>query len=382
MSLSVLFYVQHLLGVGHLVRASLICEALVEHGAHVNLVTGGRPFPGFPGAGVNVIELPPVSAGPGGFGDLIDLDGKAIDDDFRNLRRRLLMESLQRCRPDILLIEAFPFGRGQMRFELLPLLDAACQQHRKPLIVCSLRDILQQRSDKKMQSTVELIGAYFDLVLVHGDPAFARLDETFKYADRISPKVAYTGVVSAPPGTLQGEVYDVVVSAGGGIAGEKLLRVAIAAKDNCRLSDARWCVLTGTNLDRQAADQVREVAGTGTEFFVHRPDFRALLANAVLSISQAGYNTTADILRAGCQSVMVPFATGGETEQSMRAGKLAQRGLVTVLDETRLNAESLAQSIDERLQLPAIGTSHGIDLEGANNAAEILLSAANLTSAR
>ncbi|MGI9464855.1 MAG: glycosyl transferase, partial [Aestuariivirgaceae bacterium] len=51
MSASVLFYVQHLLGVGHLARASLVCEALAARGARVTMVTGGRPVAGFPGGG-------------------------------------------------------------------------------------------------------------------------------------------------------------------------------------------------------------------------------------------------------------------------------------------------------------------------------------------
>ena len=145
MSLSVLFYVQHLLGVGHLARASLIAQALVARGARLCFVTGGRPVAGFPGPGVDVVQLPPVSAGPGGFGDLVDHEGHPIDDAFRDRRCHELSECLVQTRPDILLIEAFPFGRGQMRFELLPLLKLARAQDEPPLIACSVRDILQQR---------------------------------------------------------------------------------------------------------------------------------------------------------------------------------------------------------------------------------------------
>ena len=43
------------------------------------------------------------------------------------------------------MIEAFPFGRRQMRFELLPLLDAIAAMTPKPLLVTSVRDILQER---------------------------------------------------------------------------------------------------------------------------------------------------------------------------------------------------------------------------------------------
>ena len=39
----VLFYVQHLLGIGHLARASRVANALVESGFAVTMVTGGMP---------------------------------------------------------------------------------------------------------------------------------------------------------------------------------------------------------------------------------------------------------------------------------------------------------------------------------------------------
>ena len=50
-----------------------------------------------------------------------------------------------------------------------------------------------------------------------------------------------------------------------------------------------------------------------------RKDLAGLMASARVSVSQAGYNTVCDMLVAGCQSVLVPYASGGETEQSLRA---------------------------------------------------------------
>ena len=40
----VLVYVQHLLGIGHLMRARLIAEALAARGFDTHLVTGGMPI--------------------------------------------------------------------------------------------------------------------------------------------------------------------------------------------------------------------------------------------------------------------------------------------------------------------------------------------------
>ncbi len=82
------------------------------------------------------------------------------------------------------LTETFPFGRRQFRFELLPLIEWVASQSRIKL-VCSIRDILQHRSEKREAQTVDIIKQYFDAVLVHADPLLFTLDASlcFKQDD-------------------------------------------------------------------------------------------------------------------------------------------------------------------------------------------------------
>ena len=72
MTKRVFFYVQHLLGIGHLARASNVADAMVRAGLHVTVVTGGAPVAGFPGPGVTHIRLPEIRAGDAGFSGLTD----------------------------------------------------------------------------------------------------------------------------------------------------------------------------------------------------------------------------------------------------------------------------------------------------------------------
>ena len=46
MTRSVLFHVQHLLGIGHLRRAGAIARGLVAAGLDVTVASGGAPVPG------------------------------------------------------------------------------------------------------------------------------------------------------------------------------------------------------------------------------------------------------------------------------------------------------------------------------------------------
>ena len=364
----VLFYVQHLLGIGHLARASRIAAALDDNAFDVTVVTGGMPVAGFPGPSVRTVALPPVTAGDQQFSGLADGDGNPVDEAFLARRRDLLLATLRDVRPDVVIIEAFPFGRRQMRFELLPLLEAIGALAPKPLVVTSVRDILQERlKPGRAEETVDLVTRHFDLVMVHGDPDFATLGETFPLADAIAEKIAYTGLVAGPPPVPVTERFDVLISAGGGAAGAELVRAAVGA---ARLSDAagRWCLTTGPNLPDAAFAAVQAEAPPNLAIFRFRKDFASLLASASLSVSQAGYNTVCDILRAGCRSLLVPFTAGGETEQATRAARLEKLGLATALPEEGLTAPALAAVIDTALAMPKPPRA-ALNLDGARGTA-------------
>ncbi|MBZ9764633.1 glycosyltransferase family protein [Mesorhizobium sp. CA8] len=369
--LRVFLYVQHLLGIGHLARSSRIAAALVDDGFDVTVVTGGAPIPGFPELGVKSVPLPPVTSGDEGFSGLVDLHGKPIDDEFKKRRSEMLVQAFRDCRPDIVIIEAFPFGRRQMRFELLPLIEAIEATSPRPLLATSVRDILQERvKPGRNEETVDLISRHFDLVMVHGDPAFATIDKTFPLAGAIEAEVTYTGLVAAPPPPAATERFDVLVSVGGGAAGRGLVSSTIAAARDAN-NGWKWCLITGPNLPKDDFDAIARDATPGLSIFRFRQDFASLLTGTRLSVSQAGYNTVCDVLRAGCRSLLVPFAAGGETEQTVRAKMLEELGVASVLMEKELTPGGLAQAIEQALVAPP-PSAHRIDLEGARRSAQIL----------
>ncbi|MEE8535149.1 MAG: hypothetical protein V3S45_03825, partial [Kiloniellales bacterium] len=84
---TVLFYVQHLLGIGHLQRASVIARALDRAGMSVVMACGGVPVPGLNlganggsnGGALRVVQLPPVRVLDERFAELVDRAGRPID---------------------------------------------------------------------------------------------------------------------------------------------------------------------------------------------------------------------------------------------------------------------------------------------------------------
>jgi predicted glycosyltransferase len=364
----VLFHVQHLLGIGHWRRAAALADAMQRAGLAVTVLAGGTPEAA-DGAAANeggfaTIQLPPARAADAGFKTILDESGRPIDDAFRARRRELVLAAFARVRPHVLLIESFPFGRRAFRFELLPLIAAARQAAPRPAILASVRDVLVARDDPaRAAAIVDTVRRDFDAVLVHGDPALIGLAASFPAAAAIADRLHYTGYVAGPEGADDGVsgAGEVIVSAGGGAVGLALLRAALAARPLSPLAGARWRLIAGPHLPAAdyaalAADAAAETAG-GVVLERFRDDFPALLRRCTLSISQAGYNTTLDIVRARARAIVVPFAAAGETEQEMRSALLARRGILHVLSETELagpgGGERLATAIGRALAAPA-----------------------------
>jgi predicted glycosyltransferase len=346
---SVLFYVQHLLGIGHLQRALRIGEALVQEGIAVTLVSGGAPV-GLPrNPSIDVVQLTPVRAHDARF-ELFDSAGRPIDDALREGRREALLAAFSAARPDAVIIEGFPFARRAFRFELEPLIAAVRAAQPRPLLLCSVRDIVVMHDDpERRREIVQRVRRDFDAVLVHGDPALVPLESSFPAAPEIADQLIYTGYVYAPADSsgagAESGGGEVVVSAGGGAAGHALLKTALAARRSGCLAGLPWRLITGTNLAEAdfAALGADLPEGVVVERFCY--NFVGLLRSCRVSVSQAGYNTVLDILAARARAVIVPFAAGRETEQPMRAERLAELGAVELVREDELSPESLAAAI-------------------------------------
>ncbi|BDA82565.1 glycosyl transferase [Aureimonas sp. SA4125] len=386
MSDRVLFYVQHLLGIGHLKRAAAIAAAMADAGLAVTVAHGGAAVADVAYPGATVHQLPPAGIRGNDFSNLVDADGNDADDAWRARRRDDLLGLARTLRPQVVLFELFPFGRRQFRFELLPLIEEVRTWSPRPAILSSVRDILVRpvKAERETEAA-DLIARAFDEILVHGDPAFVSFGDSFGPAERIADRLRYTGYVSSeirtggepPPAEGPGEV---IVSAGGGAAGLPLMQAALAARPQTKAAALDWRLLTGPRLPEASFQAVvaqaaaAEAMGGGTvtvERF--RPDFPQLLRTAALSVSQGGYNTTIDLLRAGVPAIVVPFGAEEETEQEDRARRLAERGYLQVLEESALG--TLAQAIDAALaDAPRRRAMAPVDfaLDGAARTAEIV----------
>ena len=87
-------------------------------------------------------------------------------------------------------------------------------------------------------------------------------------------------------------------------------------------------------------------------------------------MSQAGYNTVLDILAARARAVLVPFAAERETEQLLRAERLAALGAVEIVREDALSPAALAAAIERAAAREPVPVA--IDTGGAARSARII----------
>jgi predicted glycosyltransferase len=384
-----LLYVQHLLGIGHLVRANALARGLEAAGIRVVLVSGGVPVPVLDVAASRFEQLPAVRAMDETFKQLATESGEPVDDTWKVQRCERLLQIFDREQPDILLTELYPFGRRQMRFELEPLLARARSRRDQcglPLIVSSIRDIVvPSRKPGRVGEIVDRIRRHYDLVLVHGDESVIPLERSFPRADEIADHLYSTGYIVGSIPARQGPGspgYDeVIVSTGGGAVGDSLLDAAIGARELSRLRERAWRVLVGHNYPEDAFLACRAAAPRGVLVERARRDFTQLLANCALSISQAGYNTVAEILATGARAVCLPFAGGDETEQTLRCRILAEQGAVHFVEPEEISAAQVALAVDQALQTESV-QGQIVNTDGAARSAALLLEAVHVRTAR
>ena len=374
-------YCQHVLGVGHFHRSLEIAKALAPH--EVVMVTGGADVDCKWPDNVRQVQLPGLMM-DADFSTFIPMEEGADVDEVLVRRLSIFKELMAEVRPDIFLVELFPFGRKKFGFELLPILEnikagmyGTCKS------VCSLRDILVEKKDQtRFEGRVlSKLNPLFDALLVHGDPELVRLEETFSAAVNITIPIHYTGYVTPVPAPGAGTVLGgelrlsgmplVVASAGGGTVGQELLKATVQAS----------ITLTGTIPHRLAAfigpyasDEdfinLAELAvgypGISVKRFTNR--FPSYLDAAELSVSMAGYNTTMNLLAAETYGLVLPFDQNWE--QRMRAERIEKTGALKVLEEGDLSPSRLAELMAEGLTRQT--EPHGIDLDGAQKSAQII----------
>jgi len=370
--MKVMIVVTHLLGTGHLARALTLARAFSAKGHKAVVVSGGMAAPHLSMADVQVEQLPPVRSDGVDFSVLLDEKGHKASALYMRERQKSLLEILGRMDPDVLITELFPFGRRILKDEFSALLDAANAQTNRPLIACSIRDILAPPSKPAKAALADaFVAKSYDAVLVHADPDLTPLNISWPVSPALQSKLHYTGFVAPPPAHPHPDAVghgEIIVSAGGGDVGGHIFAAAL---DAARLGDRRWRLLLGGAGAEARAVAMQAQAPHNVIIEPARPDFRQMLYHAEASISMCGYNTALDVLQSGVNAVFVPFDAGSEVEQGLRAQALAAQPGIAVLRASELTGPQLLRTLDDLDGEPRRAPLQG-NMDGAAQSVEIV----------
>jgi predicted glycosyltransferase len=266
------------------------------------------------------------------------------------LRASVIEAATKVFKPDLLLIDFYPLGVNR---ELEPTLRHIRLERPSTALVLGWRDVLDEPEqvwrDWGETSQLQAIEDFFDAVLVYGCRRVYDPVEQYQLSPTIASKITFTGYLfddRAPVTTGSSRPGPTVVcTLGGGKDGAPVGWAFLEAMKILRRAGWTGDLVTGPLMPE---DDQHELAAAAARIGVPCQDFAgdltARIAKADAVVAMGGYNTICDVLAAATPSVVVP-RTSPRKEQFLRATRLSERGLVTMLRPDDLSGGALAASL-------------------------------------
>jgi predicted glycosyltransferase len=378
----VLFYSHDAFGLGHIQRTLAIAASLARQRPEVSMLA------------LTSAICPEVQRLPPSF-DYVRLParvhdgrpgGKAETATFRHMgtvRESIIMATAGAYRPQLLIVDELPPGLGG---ELRGVLQLLRRSSPRVEIVLALKDIISEPASLRQywqtSGSYRLAEEVYDQILVFGDRRIGDPIADLEMSASVAAKTTFCGYlfdaspadgaaeVRARLGLADSDAPLIIVTVGGGADGAPVVRAYLEAVRTHLRSRVASFVTTGPLLSAVERDQlVRLAAGLPEVTIVpYAQGLRAYLEAADLVVAMGGYNTTCEVVGLGKRAIVVPRERW--QEQVIRAERVAQLGLVSVLRAADLSPASLARSIESML-----GSSpppHDLDFGGWERVGAVL----------
>ncbi|MDQ4039257.1 MAG: hypothetical protein M3313_13130, partial [Actinomycetota bacterium] len=231
--------------------------------------------------------------------------------------------------------------------------------------VLGLRDILDQAGVVQAELAGQGwsgVAEVYDEALVYGERVLC--DQVAEYGLPMVPH--YCGWVADKARVRRRREDLLAVTGGGGGDGSDVFRLGVELAGT--LPKHRVILVAGPYATKDVLPE--GVAAHGRlRVVANAPGCARLFARAGAVVQMAGYNSTFESLAAGLRPVLVPRRSP-RREQAIRASRLAALGIADVVDET-----APVEEVAWLLQRPRLLPEHaaaavGINLDGADRAAE------------
>ena len=372
----VLFYSHNGVGVGHLQRQLDLASAYRRRhpDAAVLMVTGSHA--------AGMFEFPPGI-------DYLKLPSLLMTDRYRTwtsrelavpagevlaLRTELLTKAVRSFAPDLLVADFLPAGpHGEL---LEPLAEL---ERRGGRAVAGFRDVIDDgafvRELWEENGTYEALTQHYAAICVYGDPKMVDFVEEYSLPAVLEARLHYCGYLGrGPQPTVDVPLYPrplVIATCGGGADGSAVLEPFVEAAERLKPDvGGTWLMVTGPLMDPLIHERLAERArAVGVDVRRVVPGLRAHVALADCLVGMAGYNTACDVLSFHVPAVLIPRRDRSQ-EQSLRAARLAQWGVVQTLDGETCAPDELARAISTALNEGA-PAEPPVKLDGLERAVDV-----------
>ncbi len=356
--LRLLIYSHDTFGLGHLQRCLKISRALMNRfpGLAILIATGSPVVHRYQlPAGVDYVKLPAVrKIGPE------EYEARILATSYERIiavRTSLLSGLVKTFQPHALLVDHSPAG---MKGEMLPALRCLQQDSPECVKIIGLRDIIDDPGSVHEVWTrtgvYRLLEDLYDHVLVYGSRQIFDTATEYRFPEVVRNKTTYCNYIRETQGVRNESVRrsrksirkkQVVVTIGGGDGGGEIVigNFLAMVKKYANVIDFESTIVTGPFLpDNLAA----EFELTAKELPVVLKSFvrstTPLFRSSDLVVSTAGYNSISQILEAGKRAIIIPRILHRD-EQLIRARRLAELGIVSMIHPDEVNADSLYHQV-------------------------------------
>jgi len=367
----IVLYYHHFGGYGHGMRIYSICKALKSIGKYKILVINS----GVPQPELNikyyakVYNLPPVKAADSLFSGLSS--GLDIEKTFQ--RRKLILNMIMsKFKPNLAIIEHFPFGRLSLKNEIIEFIHQLKQKDCR--IYSSVRDLILSKGAKE----------YFDQfngIFIHEDPEFGYSDEAPKnsfFTGRVHP---YDLITPPKENNLKRKLDPkskklIIASIGGGLDGHELLTKLINVKIKLdKKCPSLLMIFTGNTFPDDKYLELENNLPADCKLIRFDSNLMDYVHTADLFISMAGYNSLNSHLLTDTPSMLFPRLS--DQEQSIRAELFGFK----CYNYATISEEELLKEINSKLSI-APEVKKLANLNGAQTTARFITKALSLKSVK
>lgn len=362
----ILLYSHDTFGLGHLRRSLAIAEQIACDipRSHQLLLTGSMVAGAFDvPPRFDMVKLPALSKRSSGKYQARTLP-LSLDATIA-WREQMILQSAINFAPDVILIDKAPAGA---QGEVLPMLRHFKKWSPNTRLVFGMRDIedapVKTRQQWSNIAAYRLFEEIYDTILLYGQRSVFDPVNAYELSPQASGKVIETGYLGRKPPQhdtswvrhkvgISAEKPLILVTVGGGGDGYAIIETVMQMIKARPTTDLHFIIVTGPLMARaerslaHAADALPH-----TTLIEFTPDLFDYMAQADLVVSMAGYNTTVELLSLGKRAVLIPRKQV-RAEQTIRAERLAQLGLVQQLALDALSADNLHAAIARGLAQPA-----------------------------